>query len=112
MVVVRTDLKLSQGKLAVQVAHAATTCAITAKRENPKYFKRWFNEGQKKVVVKVRGKEELLELKQVARAKGLIAHTISDAGLTEVPSGTMTCLGVGPAPNNLVDAITGNLPLL
>jgi PTH2 family peptidyl-tRNA hydrolase len=112
VIVVRSDLKLSPGKLAVQVAHAATTCAITARKENPRYFKNWFNEGQKKVVVKVKALRDLHELKEEARAKGLIAHTISDAGLTEIPAGTTTCLGIGPAPNNQVDAVTGKLPLL
>jgi len=35
-----------------------------------------------------------------------------DAGHTEIPSGTKTVLGLGPAPNNLIDQVTGDLPLL
>lgn len=112
VIVVRTDLKLSPGKLAVQVAHAATTCAITAEKEEQRYFKLWFNEGQKKVVVKVPSERELHELKDTARAKGLIAHLIQDAGMTEIPAGTTTVLGIGPGPNAIVDSVTGRLPLL
>jgi len=112
VVVVRTDLKLSPGKLAVQVAHAAVTCALSAEKEEQRYFKLWFNEGQKKVVVKVPGERELHELKETARAKGLIAHLIQDAGMTEIPAGTTTVLGIGPGPNAIVDSVTGRLPLL
>jgi PTH2 family peptidyl-tRNA hydrolase len=112
VIVVRMDLKLSPGKLAVQVAHAATTCAITASKDENRYFKLWFNEGQKKVVVKVPSEMELHELKETARSKGLIAHLIQDAGMTEIPAGTTTVLGIGPGPNAIVDSVTGRLPLL
>ena len=52
---VRTDLKLSKGKTAVQVAHAAVACALKAKKHHKIVFSNWYNEGQKKVVVKVAG---------------------------------------------------------
>ncbi|MBA3044339.1 peptidyl-tRNA hydrolase, partial [archaeon] len=51
-VAVRNDLKLSKGKTAVQVAHASVICALKAKKENRKWFKSWYNEGQRKIVVK------------------------------------------------------------
>jgi len=42
----------------------------------------------------------------------LPAVVIRDRGLTQIAPGTVTCLGLGPAPSELVDAITGKLPLL
>jgi peptidyl-tRNA hydrolase, PTH2 family len=109
---IRHDLKLSPGKLAVQVAHAAVTCAIRAKKDKPEWFNAWFKEGQKKVVLKCRDLPHLLEMKADAEAEKLINAIIEDAGLTEIPPGTVTCLGVGPGPHNLIDKVTGDLPLL
>jgi len=112
VVVTRSDLPLSPGKLAVQVAHAAVVCALATKRKKPKWFQAWQSEGGKKVVVKVESEEDFYGLKKKAEKLDIVAEIITDAGLTEVPPGTRTVLGVGPAPNNLIDQVTGDLPLL
>jgi PTH2 family peptidyl-tRNA hydrolase len=112
VVVTRQDLKLSTGKLAVQVAHAAVTCALQAKKYSPDDFKEWFEEGQRKVVVKVPDLRALHELKVEAEAFGLVTSLVQDAGLTEVEPGTVTVLGIGPAREKEVDRITGALSLL
>ncbi len=112
VIVVRDDLKLSSGKLAVQVAHAAVECSFTSKRKKPKWFKMWKEQGAKKVVVRANSLDDLRELKDKAEGLGLVAEIIKDAGLTEVPPGTETVLGIGPGPSNIIDKITGNLPLL
>jgi len=112
VVVVREDLDLSKGKLAVQVAHAAVTAALEAKAGNSKWFHGWMTEGQKKVVVRASGIEELKALERKAQDLKLPTALIEDAGLTELPPGTTTCLGVGPGANHLVDAVTAHLKLL
>ena len=108
----RTDLDMSPGKLAVQVAHGSVASAERAKREKRKWFKDWLLEGQKKVVVKVADEEELRKLDKRADELGLPHELIRDAGLTELPPDTATVLAIGPAPNELVDKLTRSLPLL
>jgi len=103
---------MSKGKTAVQVAHAAVTAAEIARKERASWFKAWIDEGQCKVTVKTNSEENLLILKEKAKALGLPYALITDRGLTQVPAGTTTCLGIGPAPTEVVDTLTGNLPLL
>ncbi|MCD6409939.1 MAG: peptidyl-tRNA hydrolase [Candidatus Verstraetearchaeota archaeon] len=112
VIVVRTDIKMSKGKLAVQVAHAAVSSFEEVKKLTPEWAKEWLREGQKKVVVKVKDLEELLQVKQEADRRKLPNFLVADCGLTELPPGTVTCLGIGPAPTELVDEVTGKLKLL
>ena len=112
VVVTRTDLHLSQGKLAAQVAHAAVACALETKKKNLKWFNRWQEEGGKKAVLKVDSVDDFFPLKDKAEKLDICTFIVVDAGHTEIPSGTKTVLGIGPAPNNLIDQVTGDLPLL
>jgi len=108
-IVVRDDLKLPKGKLAVQVAHAAVMAAELAPS---RAVRRWKDDGQKKVVLRVGGLEELMRLREQARARGLPVALVQDAGLTVVPPGTVTALGIGPAEEGEIDALTGHLKLV
>jgi PTH2 family peptidyl-tRNA hydrolase len=112
VIVVRTDLKMSRGKIAVQVAHAAVTAAEATKRQRKNWWRNWIEEGQCKVVVKVKNELELMKVEEEARIAGLPAALIKDRGLTELPPGTITCLGVGPVPVELIDRVTRKLHLL
>jgi PTH2 family peptidyl-tRNA hydrolase len=111
VIVARKDLKLSAGKLAAQVGHAAVDCAMKAKRHQPEVYERWYGEGQKKVVVKAEGEKQLFEIKLAAERLGLTTALIADAGHTELAPGTITVLGVGPGRDIDVDKVTGGLPL-
>ena len=111
VIVTRDDIDISGGKLAAQVAHAAVTCAIEAKARKPKWFAAWYREGQRKVVLRAKDLEHLRDLSAKARKLGLPQALITDAGYTELPPNTTTCLGIGPAPETEVDRVTGSLPL-
>jgi PTH2 family peptidyl-tRNA hydrolase len=108
-IVVREDLRLSSGKLAVQVAHASV---LSLERADKSMISEWKVEGQKKVVLRVANLQDLLKLKDDADRSRLPNAIVIDAGLTEIPSGTITALGIGPGPNKQIDKITGNLKLL
>ena len=112
VVVVRRDLGMGTGKIAAQVAHAAVMGAEKAKAHKREWFDAWFQAGQAKVVVKVQGMEELMEVKKHAESLRLPVVQVQDSGLTQIPPGTTTCIGIGPAPAELVDKVTNNLKLL
>lgn len=111
VIAVRTDIDISPGKLAVQVAHGAVASAEQARRETHKWFVEWLREGQKKVVVEAEDERELRKLEKQAIELKLPHELVQDAGLTELPPGTATALAIGPAPNELVDKLTSKLPL-
>jgi len=112
VIAVRTDLGMSRGKIAVQVAHGSVSAAEQARVHQQDTWKAWLREGQKKVAVKVSSEEELLELRRLAVGHSLPHALIRDAGMTELPPGTITVLGIGPAKTEVIDEVTGELKLL
>src|SRR5688572_12397142 len=112
VIVARKDLDLSKGKLAAQVGHAAVDCALKAMKYDRDGFDEWLSGGQMKAVVKVASEQDFYPLKQAAERAGLTTSLIKDAGHTEIPSGTVTVLGIGPGDETTVDKVTGHLSLL
>ncbi len=111
-IVVRTDLKMGKGKLAAQVAHASLAAAEQASDKRRAWYEGWKEGGQAKVVLKVQSESELQELFKKAKSSNLPASVIHDRGLTQVEPGTVTCVGIGPGPDEEIDGITGKLKLL
>jgi len=103
---------MGKGKLAAQAAHASLSAAEIASDSRAEWYDDWKVEGQKKVVLKVGSKPELDELLRLAKRARLPAALVQDRGLTQLEPGTVTCLGIGPAPDEDVDRITGKLKLL
>jgi PTH2 family peptidyl-tRNA hydrolase len=112
VLVFRADLKMSKGKIAAQAGHAAVSAAQDAFVHHKKWWEAWMYEGQRKIAVKVADEKELSELEETADELGLPHALIVDRGLTEIPEGTVTCLGIGPAPAEKMDRLTGKLKLL
>lgn len=109
VIMVRDDLNLPKGKLAVQVAHASVEAAL---RSDKAVVDAWRKEGMKKVVVKVKNERELLKRNQDAKDFMLVTALITDAGKTVVEPGTKTCCAIGPAEEKDIDRITGDLKIL
>jgi len=112
VIVLRADLEMSRGKMAAQAGHAAVSAAEKAREHFQKWWKAWLEEGQCKIAVKAGSERELLDLERKAKELKLPSALISDRGLTELPPDTITCLGIGPAPSQEIDKITGKLALL
>ncbi|MFH1450654.1 MAG: peptidyl-tRNA hydrolase Pth2 [archaeon] len=111
-ILLRKDLNLSKGKAVAQGAHASIDAFIKANRDPDSGAQEWLEEGMKKVVLEVADETELVFYFQKAKDFGLPASLIKDAGHTEIPAGTKTAVGIGPAKNDEIDKITGDLKLL
>ena len=103
---------MGKGKVAAQVAHASLAAAEGAMHRKGGWYEAWKDGGQAKIVLKVASEPDLREVFRKAKAAGLPASLIEDRGLTQIEPGSATCVGIGPAPDADVDAITGKLKLL
>jgi PTH2 family peptidyl-tRNA hydrolase len=112
VLVVNHGLKMGKGKIAAQVGHASIG-AMTGVHENDRgRLEAWLATGQRKVCVKGDDAEHLLEMQRQAKAAGLPTTAVRDAGHTQVPSGSLTVVAIGPAEASLIDQLTGELKLL
>jgi PTH2 family peptidyl-tRNA hydrolase len=107
-IVARTDIGMGTGKLAAQVAHASLSAYEDA---DDRTRNAWKGEGQKKVVLKASGEDQLFELADRAEREGLPNAVIRDAGHTQLDPGTATTVAIGPGEDEVVDRVTGDLPL-
>ena len=109
VILVRDDLKLPKGKLAVQVAHASLDAAMKSDKE---IMEKWKKQGGKKVVLKVADEKELIKYMSMLENDGIKVALIKDAGYTVVEPGTITCLGAGPDLEDKIDKVTGKLKMV
>lgn len=108
VIVVRRDLGMGAGKLAAQVGHAAISAYEKAV---PDAKRTWRGDGQTKIVLGVDDEAELFAVADRAATEGVPYATIRDAGRTELEPGTVTAVGIGPAADDRIDAVTGHLDL-
>ncbi|KAG0056140.1 hypothetical protein BGZ83_006235 [Gryganskiella cystojenkinii] len=111
VLVVRSDLGMGKGKAAAQCCHATLANYKELAKKSPQTLTRWEYCGQAKVTLKVDNEEDMLLLQAQAMSIGLAAHSIRDAGRTQIAAGSRTVLAVGPGPVSVVDSVTGKLKL-
>ena len=117
VIVVRRDLNMRLGKAIAQGAHAAMMFMIRDIAAGKGQFEgvrfnEWLEQGTAKICVKADSEAHLIEICEKARAAGLRAELIRDAGLTEFNQPTLTAVAIGPDSAGKIDPITGNLTLL
>ena len=135
VIVVRGDLKKmlrQDGKLCAQVSHASLGAVFrnsTSTAQEPQHrfdvqrryktiemdqhMSHWFDVEFTKVIVRCEDEAHLLAIYEQVVASNIPYYAlIKDAGHTVFSEPTYTCLGIGPAPSDIIDAITGKLPLL
>lgn len=113
MLIVRKDLKMRKGKIGAQCAHASLSSYITHYPRNSDMFDLWLSTGSTKICVSIDSEDELIEIYNLAKANGIPATLIIDAGHTEfkgVP--TKTVVALGPDYDENINKLTSNLKLL
>lgn len=125
VIVVRKDLKMRRGKEISQCAHASLgvfsqrfqrgDCLAEVdevRLDLTKAEHEWFNSSFKKICVYVNSEQELIDVYMKAKLAELPCILIEDSGLTEFKGvKTKTCCAIGPAYDDVIDEITGNLTL-
>lgn len=109
VILVRQDLKMPKGKMAAQVSHASVDATLKSKSG---IVNEWRNYGAKKIILNVTDEKELLNYMKIAQNQGIVTSLIKDAGHTVLEKGTVTCLGIGPDKEDLIDKITGKLKMV
>jgi len=134
VIVMRNDLNMRKGKMVAQGCHASISFMSEKFGFRSKWLKyaeeasdtegsseivfddeecAWLTGAFTKVCVRAESEEELHEIYNKAKEKGLRVHIILDSGRTEfggVP--TYTCLAIGPNYSSKIDEVTGHLKLL
>ncbi len=112
VIIIRSDLEMSRGKTAAQAAHASLMSYFEAERMDNEVAKEWLDTGEKKIVLKVSDEESLVKLFNAFKFKKVPCALVTDAGLTELPPGSKTALGIGPWYSKDIDQFTMGLKLL
>ena len=123
VIVLRKDLNMRKGKMVAQGSHASLACITQymkkSSRGSYKFFptrnmEEWlFNTSFTKICVSVDSEIALVRIYTIAVASGLPTSLIQDKGHTEFHGQpTYTAVGVGPGDSEIIDRITGDLPLL
>ena len=111
---VNKDISMGKGKVAAQVAHAATiytynilkncNSSINYKRARED-FEQWYHSIQKKIILKAP-----LQLLEELEAKGYFS--IRDKGYTQIPANSLTVVTLGVTTREAVNEIVNDLTLL
>jgi PTH2 family peptidyl-tRNA hydrolase len=91
---VRTDLNMGKGKIGSQIGHCAIILYKDLLKSNNKLLDVWENTGSKKIVVKVQSSKEMYKIKDFADNFNIPNNVITDAGKTQIESGSQTILGI------------------
>lgn len=110
-IVVRKDLGMSCGKIAGQVGHASVMAYKSGLNFTEIAYK-WYNEGQKKIVLKTENGESLAIIASNAELEHINVHYVRDFGLTQIEPNTLTCIAIGPDEDEKINSVVGGLKLL
>lgn len=105
-IVLREDIEMSTGKMISQACHASLKAF---RKTDGSVAEEWERKGAKKIALR---SDDLESLERKAKSKNISSAIVRDAGMTEVEPNTFTAIGIGPAEETKIDAVTGDLELI
>lgn len=125
VILMRSDLGMSAGKVAAQACHASlafltSRLSVGVHTGNGSEHKLrlveaerdWIRHSFAKVVLEVWSEDHLMSILRDAERHGLVTHLISDEGRTVFKGvRTVTCAAIGPDTVEKINAVTGHLKL-
>lgn len=117
VIVWRNDLKVRKGKIVSQTSHASLGAIMNYVKNNqctfPEVVEEWLQGSHTKICVYVSSEQDLVDIAAKALIGNVNYHLVEDLGLTEFNGvETLTCLAIGPDYPEILDPLTGHLPLL
>ena len=108
--IVRSDLKMTKGKIAAQCCHAVQW--LTINNINKPSFQEYINSCHPKICLKVPSEDIMNSIVSYCYKRRTSYYQVVDVGRTQVPPNTKTVLGVGPVKRSKVPYIIKNLNLV
>lgn len=96
VIIVRTDLKMGKGKIAAQVGHGVLGSYLDCMKLFPENLNYYNENSRPKIVLKIEGEENLVNIYREARNAKLPCNLVVDAGRTQIAPGSKTVCGIGP----------------
>ncbi|XP_019876809.2 probable peptidyl-tRNA hydrolase 2 [Aethina tumida] len=110
--IVNQSLKMGVGKVAAQVGHACLGLYRSMIEQNlEEMLHIWECNGEKKIVLRGDDAEHLQNLYEKSKSQNIPCYLVSDAGHTQIPSGSITVLSLF-GQEDTVDKVAGKLKLL
>lgn len=106
--VIRSDMKMSKGKVAAQAGHAVQLAMRAAEARGPTtpwttlWLTRWEAGSYPKIVLRAESETQLEAVSQRLCEANVAHAVVIDEGRTEIQAGTKTAVGVQPMPKSLL----------
>jgi len=125
--IINSDLKMSKGKIAVQIAHGEVlymedvlNIPQCGKHADSKIVERYFlwrektngPIGMMKKIVKKASEQEILSIVENIPKHEIKCYIVFDKGMTQVPEDSLTCLCIEPIEEEKAKELFGSLKLL
>ena len=110
-IIINSSLKMSAGKVAAQAAHGAVQAALTAEAVRSEVLTKWLQQGGRKICLQTDSLDTLKSVRLKASKSRIQSVEIQDAGLTEIPAGSLTVVVLGPGSKSKIEKLTSQLRL-